>query len=229
MDAQKSKPSRIDDGDDIVDSVALYRQMTPSTRILALSDYYVLRHSSASNLVNVSLIVFGALPLSYRSYVFAIDYDWLIGSGPIAVSVVLTISYYILIARWRARTSQSKAVQEALCVRVGARDEAALLLLKEGAVRSIAGAVLDASEQGRFPELIDCGDGSASIDPREWAIDFGLLKEPTTTTNPDDNDTTKGPGDELMEEQLGTRESATVQSGFAEEDPFQKPKKQYEK
>ena len=187
------------EGDEIVDSVTLYRHMTPSTRILALPDYYVLRHSSASTLVAVSLVVFGALPLAYRSYVFSIDYDWLVGSGTIAASVIATITYGILSARWRARTSQSKTLHEGLGARVGARDEAALLLLKDGAIRSVTKAVLEAAgEEGDSTNANSNNSSSASgvavggalIDPREWAIDFGLMEEqggegtkPTTATS----------------------------------------------
>ena len=181
----------IDEGDEIIDSVTLYRRMTPSTRILALPDYYVLRHSSASTLVAVSLVIFGALPLAYRSYVFSIDYDWLVGSGTIAASVIATITYGIFAARWRARTSQSKTLHEGLGARVGARDEAAVLLLKEGAIRSVARAVLEAAvEEGRSGVSTNSnssngggvvGIGGALIDPREWAIDFGLMEEREST------------------------------------------------
>ncbi len=163
-----------DEGDEIVDSVALYRRMTPSTRILALPDYYVLRHSSASTLVSASLVVFGALPLAYRSYIFSINYDWLVGSGLIATSVIATITYGIVSWRWRARTSQSKTVHEALCARVGARDEAALLLLKEGAVRSVVGAILDAQTNPTNSEEIS---RYTLIDPIEWSIDFGIMED----------------------------------------------------
>eukprot|EP00536_Pseudo-nitzschia_multiseries_P011422 jgi/Psemu1/28849/gm1.28849_g len=130
------------DDDEIVVSATLYRRMTPSTRILALPDYYVLRHSSASTLVSVSLVVFGALPMAYRSYVFTIDYDWLVDSSVIASSVVGTVLYYLYAARYKARTSQSNTVHRALYSRVYARDDAALMALKEGAFRTVSGAVL---------------------------------------------------------------------------------------
>ena len=183
-----SRPTKSgNEGDEIVDSIALYRRMTPSTRILALPEYYVLRHSSASTLLSVSLVVFGALPLAYRSYVFSIDYDWLMGSGTIATSVIATISYGIFSWRWRARTSQSKTVHEALGARVGARDEAALLLLKEGAIRSVMGEILKAKDhrpQQNSKETPKKSSSSISrtsgavVDPFEWANDFGLMDEP---------------------------------------------------
>jgi hypothetical protein len=182
---QPTSPIDIDDDDEIVDSITLYRRMSLSTRILSLPDYYVLRHSSASSLVSVSVIVFGALPLAYRSYLFAHNYDWLVGSGPIAASVIGTITYGIVSWRWRARTSQQKTIHEALGARVGARDEAALLLLKEGAYRSVAGAILEAKEKGDSGLAATTsglfGSSNSLIDPREWAMDFGVLQEPTAS------------------------------------------------
>lgn len=194
---QKAKASRgapiYNDREEIVESLTLYRRMTPSTRILALPDYYVLRHSSASTLVSVSLVVFGALPLAYRSYVFSIDYDWLVGSPAIAASVIATITYGIISQRWRARTSQSKTISEALGARVGARDEAALLLLKEGAIRTISDAIFIAKEKaesGEDPNGVKEAQQLPSrltntigpVDPQEWAMEFGLVPKPNTTT-----------------------------------------------
>jgi len=180
-----------DDEDEIVDSVALFRRMTPATRMLTLPGIYVLRHSSASTLVSVSLVVFGALPLAYRSYLFSVNYGWLPGAGSIAAaSVLATVGYYIVVGRWRARTSQRGALHEALAARVGARDEAALLLLREGAVRAVSRAV---------SEAVDGRGGSASaaarpqppptsVDPVSWAIDLGLLPPPP----PDLDDESEG-------------------------------------
>ena len=187
--------------DEIVDSVALFERMTPATRILALPDYYVLRHSSASTLVSVSLVVFGALPLAYRSYVFSIDYGWVPGAGPIAAtSVLATILYYIVVGRWRARTSQNGALHEALGARVSARDEAALLLLREDAVRAVAGAVTEAAAAAATASGAtnnddeEEGDNRAAvavgpIDPRSWAIDLGLLPPPADDDDDDNKPT----------------------------------------
>jgi len=190
-----------DDDDEVIVSATLYRRMTRSTRILALPDYYVLRHSSASTLVSVSLIVFGALPMAYRSYVFTIDYEWLIDSSVIASSVIATVLYYSYAARWKARTSQSNTVAKALCARVYARDDAALLALREGAVRSVTGSGLreiisgnigNGGGDGNDDDGCNCsnsdsdsGNGAvgggvvttnnipvALVDPKEWAIDY---------------------------------------------------------
>ncbi len=184
-----SEPIATGEGDEIVHSVSLYRRMTPSTRILALPDYYVLRHSSASTLVSVSLVVFGALPLAYRSYIFSINYEWLVGSGLIATSVIATITYGIVSWRWRARTSQSKTVHEALGARVGARDEAALLLLKEGAVRSLVGKILDAKIPTSEEPPTNLDAGNALVDPMQWAIDFGVIEESKSSASKDDKQT----------------------------------------
>jgi len=169
--------------DEVVVSATLYRRMTPSTRILALPDYYVLRHSSASTLVSVSLVVFGALPMAYRSYVFTINYDWLVDSSVIASSVVATVLYYLYTARYRARISQSSTVNNALCARVYARDDAALMILREGAVRTMSEALLREIVPGtKAPRdgfwLGDAVPASFPADPREWAVDLGFLPPP---------------------------------------------------
>jgi len=145
-----------------------------------LPDYYVLRHSSASTLASVSLIVLGAIPLSYRSYVFSIHYDWLIDSSMIAASVVATISYYIYVNRWNHRTSQSKTVSEALAARIYARDDAALWILREGAVRTVSKALIEEANAGNAKNTLPTKTKTNHplIDTREWAADFGLILPP---------------------------------------------------
>ena len=138
----KSKPSKtrekctsagnVDvDDDEVVVSATLYRR---TTRVLKNIGIARLRHSSASTFVPVSLVVFGELPVAYRSYVFFIDYDWLIGSGTIAASVIATVKYGILSTRCRDRTSV-RTVVDALYRRVCARDDVAFLIMREGAIR----------------------------------------------------------------------------------------------
>ncbi|OEU05760.1 hypothetical protein FRACYDRAFT_258354 [Fragilariopsis cylindrus CCMP1102] len=61
--------------DEIILSATIYNYMTPSTR-----KYYLLKHSSASTLVSCSIVIFGAIPLSYRSYLFSIQYSDLLSS-----------------------------------------------------------------------------------------------------------------------------------------------------
>jgi hypothetical protein len=101
---------------------------------------YILGHKSASTLVSVSLVLFGALPLAYRSLNYAHLYPGL--SEALAASVIGTISYGIWSQRYNARISQSRVLSEALLHRVQARDDAVVLLLQEGAVRQVSQAIL---------------------------------------------------------------------------------------
>ena len=120
------------------DEMTLYAHMSPSTRLVTLP--YVLGHKSASTLVSVSLVLFGALPLAYRSLNFAHLYPGL--SEALAASVIGTISYGIWSQRYNARISQSRVLSDALLQRVQARDDAVVLLLQESAVRHVSQAVL---------------------------------------------------------------------------------------
>lgn len=120
------------------DEMTLYAYMNPSVRLVTLP--HVLGHKSASTLVSVSLVLFGALPLAYRSLNYANLYPGL--SEALAASVIGTISYGIWSQRYNARVSQSRVLAEGLLHRVQARDDAVVLFLKEGAVRHVSQAVL---------------------------------------------------------------------------------------
>jgi hypothetical protein len=118
--------------------IVLISNMEPSLRLLALP--HTLRHKSASTLISVSLVVFGALPLAYRSLNFALSYPGL--SEGIAASVVGTVSYGIWSSRDMARTRQSQIISNAISHRIYARDDAVLWVLQEGAIRRVSKAVL---------------------------------------------------------------------------------------
>jgi hypothetical protein len=169
------------------DEMTIYTHFHPSTRIVALP--YVLTHNSASTLVHVSLVVFGALPLAYRSYNFARDYPgW---SQTIAASVVFTISYGVWSSRTSARTNQSRVVTNALLHRVFARDDAVVLVLQEGAVRQLTRAVLNAyydrwltsglretkiCNDRPIPPALPCfSSKSILVDPVKLSAKLGLL------------------------------------------------------
>jgi hypothetical protein len=170
------------------DDVVLYEQMSPSVRITTLP--HIMRHSSASTMVHVSLVVFGALPLAYRSYNFALNYPGL--SQTIAASVAFTITYGIWSHRVAAQTNQSRVVANALLHRVHARDDAVVFALQEGAVRHVTGAVLyeyyqrwidNGSREARLvgssltPKLraINYNGEVDLIKPDEFAIKLGFL------------------------------------------------------
>lgn len=118
--------------------MTLYAHMSPSVRLLALP--YVLGHKSASTLVSVSLVIFGAIPLAYRSLNYAFLYPGL--SEALAASVIGTITYGIWSQRYNARISQTRVVTNGLLHRIQARDDAVIFLLQEGAVRQVSQAIL---------------------------------------------------------------------------------------
>lgn len=120
------------------DELTLFADMSPSVRLVALP--YVLGHKSASTLVSVSLVAFGAIPLAYRSLNYAFLYPGL--SEALAISVIGTITYGLYSQRYNARISQSHVVANALMHRVQARNDAVVLVLQEGAVRQVSQAVL---------------------------------------------------------------------------------------
>ncbi|KAG7336913.1 hypothetical protein IV203_030474 [Nitzschia inconspicua] len=170
------------------DEVVLYEYMTPSVRITALP--HDMNHSSASSMVHVSLVVFGALPLAYRSYNFALNYPGL--SQTIAASVAFTITYGIWSHRVAAQTNQSRVVANALLHRVQARGDAVVFVLQEGAVRRLTQSVLheyhrrwinsDSKEAKSVgislsPQMVplSCDGKLDIIKPIEMAFQLGLL------------------------------------------------------
>jgi hypothetical protein len=112
----------------------------PDLRLLALADHNVYGHKAASTLISVSLVVFGAIPLAYRSYVFTLDYPGL--SQMVAASVLVTISYGIWSTQSIAVTRQSQAVSNAIAHRIYARNDAVLWALQQGAVQRVTEGVL---------------------------------------------------------------------------------------
>jgi len=175
------------------DEMKLYAHMSPSVRLVALP--YTLGHKSASTLVSVSLVLFGAMPLAYRSLNYAFLYPGL--SEALAVSVIGTISYGIWSQRYNARVSQSQVVANALLHRLQARDDAVVLLLQEGAVRHVSQAVLGeyfdrldkkaivkqvyGMEQKVIDSLVKAPKVSLAstdlVDPMDLAIKLGLLNQ----------------------------------------------------
>jgi hypothetical protein len=133
---------------DVLPSLALYHEMTPPTRIVALP-YYTLGHSSASTLVSISLVVFGAMPLAYRSLKYMYDYPAY--ANVIALSVLLSISYGIYSQRVSAWTNQSYVVSNAMWHRLQGRDDAVVVALKESAIERVCEAVLDEYYRYQLP------------------------------------------------------------------------------
>ncbi|CAJ1950836.1 unnamed protein product [Cylindrotheca closterium] len=109
-------------------------------RLLALQDHHSYGLKLSSWLISISLVVFGAMPLAYRSYNFTYDYPGL--SQSVAASVVLTISYGIWSTQSMAVTRQSQVVSNAVAHRIYARNNAVLWALQQGAVERVSDALL---------------------------------------------------------------------------------------
>ena len=188
--------------DEMVTAVRLYHSMQPSTRILGLAspDYWTLRHSSASTCVHWGMVLGGAIPLSYRSYHFSLQYPWLVSPSTVAVSVIATITYSIYKWRYHSRTAQASTIAAGLHQRLHARDQAALLVLQHTAISNITAAILQtyyatpppAPQQNNSHYTTNISDNNNKatdsddnrtttvfsarlIDPIEWALNFGLL------------------------------------------------------
>jgi hypothetical protein len=142
---------------------------------------YDLGHKTASTLIQVSLVVFGAVPLAYRSLNFVWAYPAL--ANTVAASVVVTISYGLWSSRSVARTNQALGIHKALLARVVAQDEAVLVYLREAAVTSLTHHVL-----ARYDHREGASSSSRSLDlhvpnskhPRHTTTDTADPEDMTT-------------------------------------------------
>jgi hypothetical protein len=163
----------------IVDSdgnITCLSNMTPKLRLLSMP--YTLSLKRSSTIVYTSLVLFGALPLAYRSFNYTLDYPNL--SRLMTVSVVGSITYGIWSSRTGARTRQQAHIQLALNARIQARNEAALVVLQERAVQTVAEAVLSEYEQYQTGAKSKESTGSAKfpfLDPLDVSCEIGLLKK----------------------------------------------------
>ena len=101
---------------------------------------FELDHKPASTLITVGLVVFGAVPLAYRSWNFMSAYPAM--SRVIMASVIGTVAYGIWSSRSEARTNQALAVTRAIMPRILAQNEAAWLVLQEGATERLVDYLL---------------------------------------------------------------------------------------
>lgn len=181
----------------------------PKLRLLALSDHHNYGLKVSSWLISISLVVFGAVPLAYRSYNFTYEYPGL--SQTLAASVVVTIAYGIWSTQSMAVTRQSRVVSNAIAHRIYARNNAVLWALQWGAVERVTDALLmyyfhcqnDTRQRLRLrpsssskPLLaVTKGSGqkeseklqlpSTSIDVIALARDIGLVQEEGTADSKD--------------------------------------------
>eukprot|EP00546_Thalassionema_frauenfeldii_P010322 CAMPEP_0178910242 /NCGR_PEP_ID=MMETSP0786-20121207/8988_1 /TAXON_ID=186022 /ORGANISM="Thalassionema frauenfeldii, Strain CCMP 1798" /LENGTH=487 /DNA_ID=CAMNT_0020582471 /DNA_START=195 /DNA_END=1658 /DNA_ORIENTATION=+ len=171
--------------DDDEHDLLLISHMEPSRRLLALP--HRLKLNPASTIISVSLVVFGALPLAYRSINFAMEYySYPFLSEAMALSVAGTVGYGIWSSRDASRTRQAQAVGNAMNHRIYARGEAVLWVLQEGAVRRLAKAVLalyyhhSNNENGNTAFIVD-QQGPIDLpqigdNPLDVAIELGLFE-----------------------------------------------------
>jgi hypothetical protein len=122
--------------------------------------------------------MFGAMPVAYRSFNFALAYPGL--SQVIKTSVVMTIIYGIWSTRSISRTRQSQVVANALSRRVYARDDAVILVLQDGAIRRVSESVLEVYQQiavGNKEAGKNALDQQHLVNPTEIALELGLIEE----------------------------------------------------
>ncbi|KAL3945208.1 MAG: hypothetical protein SGBAC_000681 [Bacillariaceae sp.] len=190
-------------------------------RLLALADHHSYGLKASSWLISISLVVFGAAPLAYRSYNFVFDYPGLLQS--VAPSVLLTISYGIWSTQSMAVTRQSQVVSNAVAHRIYARNNAVLWALQQGAVERVTDALLtyyfycqnDSRQRLRLrpsstskPLLAVMSGGpqendlpmlpSTSIDVVAFAKEIGLVQEEATEGGQDSEDATSSDSDKRV-------------------------------
>jgi hypothetical protein len=129
--------------------------------------------------------VFGAMPVAYRSFNFAVAYPGL--SQVIKTSVVVTIMYGIWSTRSISRTRQSQVVANALSRRVYARDDAVILVLQDGAIRRVSESVLEVYQkiaEGNKEEAGEIAfDQQHLVNPKEIAMELGLIENTIVGSN----------------------------------------------
>ena len=119
-------------------TLAWYTHILPSHRLLAIDHTY--QHKVASTAIHISFVVFGAVPLAYRSFVFAWDYPGL--SEIIASSVIGTVLYGIYSSRSITEIRQAQIVSKGISQRIIARDHVAIWTLQQNAIQRLTDLIL---------------------------------------------------------------------------------------
>ena len=131
--------------------VLLVQDVPPRYRLLALPNTHIasayhLHHGRAASVIYTGLVLVGVAPLAYRSLKYALDYPGL--TQLMVASVVGSVSYSLWASRFGARTRQLLVVTCAALSRVVARDESAMLVLRDGAIQTYSNIVDDKDEVG---------------------------------------------------------------------------------
>jgi len=166
----------------------LLEDVPPQYRLLVLPESssfqpYNLRHGRSGTVIYTGLVLFGAVPLTYRSLKYAMDYaEYPAIANTMIASMVLSISYSLWASYFSARTRQLLAVSSAVSSRIVARDDATEVQLVDEACGVLADAVMyeyfsreGIGRQDETKKLAEMPlhDG---LDPVEIAIDLGLLR-----------------------------------------------------
>jgi len=147
---------------------------------------YDLRHGRSGTVIYTGIVLFGAVPLTYRSLNYAMDYaEYPVITNTIIASAVASVSYSVWASRYSARTRQSLAVSSATSSRIVARDDAVEVLLADEACGALANAAMN-----EYLSRLDQKGGrdggrraswaktppSAGVDPVSIALELGLLR-----------------------------------------------------
>mmetsp|Transcript_32154 Transcript_32154/g.58930 ORF Transcript_32154/g.58930 Transcript_32154/m.58930 type:complete len:532 (-) Transcript_32154:904-2499(-) len=166
----------------------LLEDVPPQYRLLVLPESssfqpYNLRHGRSGTVIYTGLVLFGAVPLTYRSLKYAMDYaEYPAVANTMIASVVLSVSYSLWASYFSARTRQLLAVSSAVSSRIVARDDGSKAILVEEACEGLADAVMyeyfSREGIGREDETkklvgMPLCDG---LDPVAIALDLGLLR-----------------------------------------------------
>lgn len=147
---------------------------------------YALRHGRSGTVIYAGLVLFGAVPLTYRSVKYALDYvEYPIIANTMIASMALSISYSLWASRYSARTRQSLVVSSAVSSRIVARDDAITGQLLDEACNSFTESVMN-EYFSRLDENIrsirsresasNVVKRACGLDPVSAAFDLGLLR-----------------------------------------------------
>lgn len=132
------------------DSLTFLNYVDPAHRLLALpvatidgkvKPPYRLRLARGGLVITVSIIVLGALPPTYRSLRFILEYPKT--AEFVMMTLVASVAYNLWSWRSNARTRQRELIAAAIQSRLVARDEAALSFLTISAVETLTDALME--------------------------------------------------------------------------------------
>ena len=181
-------------------SLEWFTHISPKHRLLACNHTY--HHKFASSVIHVSLVVFGAIPLAYRSFIFVWDYPGL--SEIVATSVISTVVYGIWSSRSITANRQQQIVTTGISKRIIARDHIIIYTLQQNSIQLLTNNMLELYYLHYYPDYsttkgsnhhnnvadvaaaMKTDDTSSKIggfflDPLDVAIELGLINKKVTS------------------------------------------------